>query len=518
MKKLLYLLSALTACCLLFSIHPLAALASASSSVILTVDTRKSGAPLVNGLVVSGWTLSYKSIREVDIYIDGGFVGNATTGIYRHDVRLACPSYKNDYSGFLFSVPDISKYKSGRHTITVKSVDTSGAQSSQSYSVTEMSAEMHIDAPTVNQLCTGDVMVGGWALNASGVSHVYVYLDSMNRNLGDADLGGSRPDVNTALNKNGGYPDASHSGFNFMVSKYFLTLGQHTLYVKAIGKNGESTVASVTIKTSAVTSYNMALSTLISKEMADYPAMDVEINGKWQWRYAAVQKNSKGVSQQGYRTSINNSSSFVADSAQYQAIQASMTKYITPLNWLNDSTGKYMFLKLSYVSGVSASQLNSVLGGVLAGKGQVFLDAAKTYNVNPVYLAGHAYLETGNGTSTLAKGVNVNGTVYYNLFGINAVDASPIQSGSQYACTQGWSTVDKAIAGGAQWISKNYINNASYHQDTLYKMKWNPLNISHQYATDIAWAYNQLQDVKNCFDLFNADSAAVYDIPQFNGN
>lgn len=515
MKKIFCMLLTLSACCLLFSLQPLAARASGNSSLLLTVDTNFKSSPLTQGLVISGWTLSRNHIREVDIYIDGKMEGKAYTNLYRHDVRLTYPNYGNDYSGYLFSVPDISMFRSGSHTVMVKSVDSSGASVSKSYTVSEASPLMHIDAPSSGQFCSGDIAVGGWALNASGISHVYIYLDSMNRLLGDADLGGSRPDVDKALNKNGGYPDAAHSGYNAVISKYFLSMGPHTIYVKAIGKNGQSTVANVTVKTSAVTSYNISLSTLIANEMADYPAMEVNVNGKWQWRYAAVQKDSKGVSRQGYRTSINSSSSFVADSAAYQAIQKSLTNYITPSNWINDSVGKYMFLKLSYVNGITAPQLNAVLGGVLAGKGQVFLDAAKTYNVNPVYLAGHAYLETGNGSSTLANGVKVNGTVYYNMFGINAIDSSPLQSGSQYACSQGWNTVDKAIAGGAQWISKNYINNTKYHQDTLYKMKWNPLNISHQYATDIAWAYNQVQDVKKCFDLFNSNSALVFDIPQF---
>lgn len=50
-------------------------------------------------------------------------------------------------------------------------------------------------------------------------------------------------------------------------------------------------------------------------------------------------------------------------------------------------------------SEATVQQLNSILGGKFAGKGQAFVDAARKYGLNPSFLAAIAMQETGNGTS-----------------------------------------------------------------------------------------------------------------------
>ena len=67
-------------------------------------------------------------------------------------------------------------------------------------------------------------------------------------------------------------------------------------------------------------------------------------------------------------------------------------------------------------------------------------------------------LETGNGTSALARGIEVNGTTVYNVFGIGAYDNSAVYSGSQKAYREGWTSVGAAIKGGAKFISDMYVN------------------------------------------------------------
>ena len=181
--------------------------------------------------------------------------------------------------------------------------------------------------------------------------------------------------------------------------------------------------------------------------------------------------------------------------------------------------GKYQFIDLSQSNNVSVETLNNYLHGkgVLEGKGQQFKDAAAANNISELYLVTHACLETGNGFSELASGVDVNGTVVYNMFGIGAYDSNAVKYGSEYAYAQGWTDVDKAISGGAAWISANYINNSSYKQNTLYKMRWNPDSPGkHQYATDIDWATAQAKTLKTMFDSF-PDAELSYEIPLFKG-
>ena len=192
------------------------------------------------------------------------------------------------------------------------------------------------------------------------------------------------------------------------------------------------------------------------------------------------------------------------------ASRSDVEKYLNPANF---STGyaKYQFLDLSVSNGISAAALNNYLKGkgVLENKGETFLAAAKANGISEIYLAVHSVLESGNGTSKLAAGVEYNGTVVYNLFGIGAYDNDPIGGGAKYAFEQGWTSVDAAINGGAEWISRNYINSG---QNTLYKMKWNPKNpATHQYATDVAWAVKQARSVKSLVESLGG--SVSFDVP-----
>ena len=183
----------------------------------------------------------------------------------------------------------------------------------------------------------------------------------------------------------------------------------------------------------------------------------------------------------------------------------------------NIDTYKYQFLDLSMPSGIDEKVLGGFLQnkGILKGKEKVFIEAGKKYNVNEIYLVAHALLETGNGKSTLAQGVNVNGKKVYNMFGIGAIDSNPIGGGSSYAYKAGWDTPEKAIMGGAKFVSEQYINHEMYAQNTLYEMRWNPARpCSHQYATDVAWATKQAVRIEQIYDQFK-DANKVFDIPSY---
>lgn len=198
--------------------------------------------------------------------------------------------------------------------------------------------------------------------------------------------------------------------------------------------------------------------------------------------------------------------------------------YLDPGNFPMNTAGSFQFLDLSRSSGISALELDKnvlVNKGILSGKGSSFIEAGKTYGVNEIYLVSHAFLETGNGSSSLAKGVLVSTVdgkpvepkTVYNMFGIGAVDSNPLKLGAEKAYKEGWFTPEKAIVGGAKFISEGYISKG---QNTLYEMKWHPdINkIWHQYATDIGWAYKQVNNMKKLYDLCSGYTLK-YDIPVY---
>ena len=200
------------------------------------------------------------------------------------------------------------------------------------------------------------------------------------------------------------------------------------------------------------------------------------------------------------------------------ATESETAEYMNPNSFYTDAY-KYQFLDLSKPNNVSEETLNNYLAdkGVMKGMGAAFIEAAKEYNVSEVYLVAHACLESGNGTSHLATGVEVNGTTVYNLFGIGAYDANPVGNGSQRAYSQGWTSVESAIKGGAKWISENYVNSSDGRQNTLYKMLWNPENPgTHQYATDIGWAVKQAVSIEKIFSSFT-DATLSFDVPVYSG-
>lgn len=189
--------------------------------------------------------------------------------------------------------------------------------------------------------------------------------------------------------------------------------------------------------------------------------------------------------------------------------------YVNPANFTKDSIGYYQFLVLSSPANLHAPEVNTNVlsnAGTLTGTAAAFIEAGNKYQVNEAYLIAHALHETGNGGSTLAKGVVVNGKTVYNMYGTAAYDGSAVSSGAQYAYDKGWFTPELAIVGGAEFVAKNYIARG---QDTLYKMRWNPDDRGvHQYATHVSWAISQTTKMANIYNLLNSYTL-VFDVPKF---
>lgn len=187
-----------------------------------------------------------------------------------------------------------------------------------------------------------------------------------------------------------------------------------------------------------------------------------------------------------------------------------------------DPALKYQFLRLDQPQNISIDKINQFLKGkgVLENQGAAFNKAAQMYGINEVYLISHALLETGNGTSQLAKGADVvnnkvvtnSNTKYHNVFGIAAYDNDPLREGIKYAKQAGWDTVSKAIVGGAKFIGNSYVKAG---QNTLYKMRWNPAHPgTHQYATDVDWANINAKIIKGYYDKIG-EVGKYFDIPQY---
>ena len=391
--------------------------------------------------------------------------------------------------------------------------------------MTKPDPKTYIDEPrgsiTINDKL---LKVRGWALNASGVKEVKIYVDGKYK--GNADIGLDRPDVNNVYP---GYPEESNSGFLFSLDTMNLGFGNHEIKVEAVGNDGSNNVASTHINDFKIIEYkdwSYSFDTQVNKQIEKNSDMKFDSNGRY-----------------------------------VKATQDDIRYYMDYKNF-NNQKDMYQFLRLDiYKDVVSIDKVNNCLSTILKdpmnnplfNQGQAFINAAKEFNIDPIYLIAHTCLETGYGSSRLAKGYDVvlddngnaifyekviDGKIYkfvkikdditpedaktvkvYNFFGIGAIDKAATEGGVTTAYKNGWTTPEKGIEGAAKWISNGYIHNSKYNQNTLYYMRWyydNQNGNWHQYATDIGWARKISGLMYNLSDLYNPSTAnMIYDLPKY---
>ena len=213
---------------------------------------------------------------------------------------------------------------------------------------------------------------------------------------------------------------------------------------------------------------------------------------------------------------------------------ADIEYYLNPDNFRHSDRGMLQFLRLdTYKGGISESELNSYLNSlpkvngknsVFYNQGGAFINAAKKYDVDLVYLVAHAMVETGYGKSTLAKGQTITSykgkpldspVTVYNFFGIGAIDHSANVSGAEAAYSNGWTSIEKAIEGAAKWIGANYIHSSKYHQNTLYKMRFNYDYSYHQYATDLNWANGIAGVMYKIIYMYDTGANLTFEVPDY---
>jgi beta-N-acetylglucosaminidase len=475
---------------------------------------------------VFGWALNASGVKEVRILVNGTYVGNAEIGVSRSDVDKAYPGYPGGAQSGYQRTADVSNFMSGYNMITVQAIGNDG--SSQSCQVRVYMPEIlykntyynitlseFVDIQ-MNKNPQTDLYGGGWQtaeredvaryansqnylhftpVNGSGnAKTLQITASSLNMRSGpgtsyDLLSSVSRGQIYTIQGESNGWYKITANGHTGWVSGSYVVLIGNIQTMPTLSTTIEITGNNLRVRSTPVD--GMELDHVYAGEVYTYQSISAE---GW---YKITTKN-------GYTGWVSND-------------------YAKRVNSI--SRGLYQFLILSGTSGISSSDLNTELSGkgILAGKGQAFLEAGRDNNINEIYLLSHALLETGNGTSVLANGVNVTVVdgapvtpmVVYNMFGIGARDEDAVRLGAEYAYKQGWFTPEAAIIGGAKWIADAYINNASFRQDTLYKMRWNPATPGcHQYATDIGWALKQTRNVDLMLAIYQRYNVPLrFDIP-----
>jgi len=90
-----------------------------------------------------------------------------------------------------------------------------------------------LEVPNEGAIASGTIRVSGYALDTVGVTRVNILVDG--RNLGDATLGISRPDVGAAFPN---YPNSANAGFLFSFNSFDTGSGVHSLVARVTNSKG----------------------------------------------------------------------------------------------------------------------------------------------------------------------------------------------------------------------------------------------------------------------------------------
>lgn len=215
----------------------------------------------------------------------------------------------------------------------------------------------------------------------------------------------------------------------------------------------------------------------------------------------------------------------------YLATREAVEYCVDPRNFLNEQY-IFMFEQLTYngnchtQQGVQNIIQNTFMRGEIPGEGisysQYFYNIGQAIGVSPFHLAVRVYQEQGvGGASPLISGTYSGYEGYYNYYNISAsgtTNQQVIESGLKYAQSKGWNTRTKSIAGGAEFISKNYILKG---QDTLYLQKfdvdpsYNGM-FSHQYMQNITAPMTEGSTMRAAYEKAGAlNNMFVFKIPVY---
>ena len=146
-----------------------------------------------------------------------------------------------------------------------------------------------------------------------------------------------------------------------------------------------------------------------------------------------------------------------------------------PRNILNEER-IFQFKELNYneeaqtIEGIMSRTDGSFLEGESVAK--ALLEAGKNSNIDAYFIVSRLIQEQGKDGTRLSRGYEYNGTVVYNPFNIAASGNSTstiLENAAEYAYSQGWDTLEKAILGGIDFLNTKYINKG---QNTLYLQKF----------------------------------------------
>ena len=203
----------------------------------------------------------------------------------------------------------------------------------------------------------------------------------------------------------------------------------------------------------------------------------------------------------------------IYDNGNWRCASEEAIKYMMdPRNSINESD-IFQFEELTKTETDINTIKNMTTGTFLAGYEQAIIDASNNNNVNACYIVARLIQEQGKTGTVLTSGKGYNGQYvgYYNAFNRGASGNSTeeiLLNGLATAQKYGWTSLEKSINGGIDFIAKQYIHKG---QNNLYLQKFdveatNGL-YSNQYMQNLMAAENEGLTLKNTYINTNSMSS-----------
>lgn len=213
---------------------------------------------------------------------------------------------------------------------------------------------------------------------------------------------------------------------------------------------------------------------------------------------------------------------YYKDGAFVAASRLAVEYFMDPRNFL-DIGGIFQFENLSFNSYYTVDMVEAVLENSFMSQtkmkwvnskgkkytssktyAQAIFEAGKKYNISPCFLASKILNEVGSNGSESVTGTNDKYPGIYNFYNIGATDgAGAVERGLLWASgsenkkttySRPWSTPEKSIMGGAQFLAEEYIA-AGQFTGYLQRFNVNPGSdyelYSHQYMSNLTGALSQ---------------------------
>ena len=213
------------------------------------------------------------------------------------------------------------------------------------------------------------------------------------------------------------------------------------------------------------------------------------------------------------------------DNGGWVCASESAIKYMMdPRNSINE-TDIFQFQELTY-DGYDENTISKMVEGTFLNKAKyinAIKEVAEETDVSPYYLVARILQEQGKSGTVLTKGKGYEGQYegYYNVFNIGATGgtkAKVILNGLARAEKEGWTSLVKAIKGGAKFIAKDYIARG---QNTLYFQKFDVESSDnslyyHQYMQNILAAQKEGETLRKTYnEVDSLDGKYTFIIPLY---